>query len=640
MAATYEDSVEEDLSCPLCFELFVDPHTPKELDCPHINCLVCLEQIINGWRPTLECPECRAKTVVPPGGVTNLKTNLRIRSLAEKHQSHMKRKRSSGVKPEIDTSGAQICPNHVGEKVHFYCTTCKVTACQACIVLKHEPRSRHNIKDVQEIYAEHEEEIKVIIDKADKDAMKWEKAARDVEDQAENYKVVLMTEELKIDNILASIKQQGQALKDELNSSSAKHLENFEKHREELLQRSQDIHAATADAKKLVDEASCHEYVAKHDKIAADIINMTMLNPEMYKDKYGPPTTLKFTPNAQAFKLGTFDSVLQQNPRKPVPKTAAKPAPKTATKPAPRVAQRPASVTKIPREHEYMTINKPPEADQTSASAFLVQQNRVRKLTLIQEIKDFKREISGIGVGIRGSLAVCSKYQGLVQLYDKDPMTRKYKKQAYYKLPVRAWGPQDVAVSPSGDHLVARMECIEIYDKSGTYKGDINTRTNRDSSGSLGMVCVTVTPNGHIVAGDRDLQNITVHQSTDFVRYDIGIAPDRLTPVRNSEVAIANREQGVCIVDLNTGRKILNIPILKAYGVCYDRQTNCILVGRQDDAHLAEDRGVIDQYSCVTGERIGRIAQGLIHPRAMAFMPGGLLLAVADVNVVKIYNVM
>ena len=235
MASSYEDSVEEDLTCPLCFELFIEPNIPKELDCPHIQCQPCLEMITDGWKPTIECPECRVVTKLSSEGIDGLKTNIRIRSLAEKHFNHLQKRKSSANKKLAvavpDASGVPMCPNHSGEKVHFYCTTCKMTACQACIVLKHEPRTRHNIKDVNEMYAEQQKEMKMILLKAGKSIGQLEKAAREVEDQEENYKLLLMMEEQKIDRLVESVQEQGRVLKEEIRKRSTKHLENFERHR-------------------------------------------------------------------------------------------------------------------------------------------------------------------------------------------------------------------------------------------------------------------------------------------------------------------------------------------------------------------------------------------------------------------------
>ena len=123
MSESYLARAEEDLSCPLCLELFVDPHTPKQLECPHVYCQVCLEKMVEGGLQVVTCPECRAITRVPPktptsdGGIADLKTTLRLRSLAENHCKHTENQQAS-PSPEtgVKQSKVPICPEHDDKK--------------------------------------------------------------------------------------------------------------------------------------------------------------------------------------------------------------------------------------------------------------------------------------------------------------------------------------------------------------------------------------------------------------------------------------------------------------------------------------------------------------------------------------------
>ena len=169
-ASSYFQSAEEDLICPLCLELFVDPHIPKLLNCPHVYCQPCLVTMLAGGKQTISCPECRNNTRVQDRDVSNLKTNLRLRSLAEKHMKHTQQQthqygqlnnqapgKASKPKPKARTS-VPLCKEHHEEKLYFYCLTCQVTVCQACLVLNHE-RSKHQIKSMKDV---HEEKIKIM----------------------------------------------------------------------------------------------------------------------------------------------------------------------------------------------------------------------------------------------------------------------------------------------------------------------------------------------------------------------------------------------------------------------------------------------------------------------------------------------
>ena len=130
----------EGLTCNICLNLLREP---KDLECPHVFCLECLQTWVNK-KPTIECPECRYITIVPQGGLDNLKTNLRLKNLVENYI------KSENTKDTEKQTGARMCPYHAGERQHFFCVTCGITVCHNCLVLKH-PRPQHEIKELKEV---------------------------------------------------------------------------------------------------------------------------------------------------------------------------------------------------------------------------------------------------------------------------------------------------------------------------------------------------------------------------------------------------------------------------------------------------------------------------------------------------------
>ena len=127
--------MEDDLSCCICYNLLREP---KELDCPHIYCLQCLQDWV-GKQSTVDCPECRYITIVPQGGLANLKTNLRLKTMVEKYADRIEKQK-----------GVPICSEHEGERQHFFCVTCGTTVCHNCLVFTH-PRPQHEIKELKVI---------------------------------------------------------------------------------------------------------------------------------------------------------------------------------------------------------------------------------------------------------------------------------------------------------------------------------------------------------------------------------------------------------------------------------------------------------------------------------------------------------
>ena len=88
--------LDDELSCPVCFEEFVEP---KCLSCAHTVCSSCLQNIVTHsederqrglfflFRSIIRCPICRTATEIPDNGVPDLPTNrlvVKLQQLAKK----------------------------------------------------------------------------------------------------------------------------------------------------------------------------------------------------------------------------------------------------------------------------------------------------------------------------------------------------------------------------------------------------------------------------------------------------------------------------------------------------------------------------------------------------------------------------
>ena len=60
------------------------------------------------------------------------------------------------VKGAEKPEGAPMCPDHEGERQHFFCVTCDIMVCHNCLVLKH-PHPQHEIKELKEVKKAEEE---------------------------------------------------------------------------------------------------------------------------------------------------------------------------------------------------------------------------------------------------------------------------------------------------------------------------------------------------------------------------------------------------------------------------------------------------------------------------------------------------
>ncbi|XP_058654085.1 E3 ubiquitin-protein ligase TRIM35-like [Onychostoma macrolepis] len=131
-------SVEE-LSCPVCCEIFKDPVL---LSCSHSFCKECLQQF---WKTkkTQECPVCRRRSsrADPP-------RNLVLKNLCDSLIKERNERRSSGSE--------EICSLH-SEKLKLFCLEDKQPVCLVC--RDSEKHVNHTFRPIREVLSPHKEEL-------------------------------------------------------------------------------------------------------------------------------------------------------------------------------------------------------------------------------------------------------------------------------------------------------------------------------------------------------------------------------------------------------------------------------------------------------------------------------------------------
>ena len=203
MAAKDVKMATDNLSCPVCYQLFKNP---KYLPCHHSYCEQCLEKM--QVQSKIICPECRKKAIVPPGGVKDLDNNFFINRLVD--EFILKRKVEGEAEVKCDECAGEdpvvaFCPDctlflcHVCNEYHkrsiksrdhgivpltelrskkdvaiqpkpkammcrehdievlFYCETCDQLVCMYCTVKDH---NGHNHDTVKKMVNKHRQELK------------------------------------------------------------------------------------------------------------------------------------------------------------------------------------------------------------------------------------------------------------------------------------------------------------------------------------------------------------------------------------------------------------------------------------------------------------------------------------------------
>ncbi|XP_073676481.1 zinc-binding protein A33-like [Garra rufa] len=163
----------EDLSCPVCCEIFKDPVL---LSCSHSFCKECLQQF---WKTkkTQECPVCRRRSSKhdPP-------RNLALQNLCELFLKEQNERHSSGSE--------EICSLH-RQKLTLFCLEDKQPVCLVC--RDSEKHVNHTFRPIREVLSSHKEELNTALTSlqnklkhAEEMKAKWNKTVEHIKSQAEH----------------------------------------------------------------------------------------------------------------------------------------------------------------------------------------------------------------------------------------------------------------------------------------------------------------------------------------------------------------------------------------------------------------------------------------------------------------------
>ncbi|XP_048021180.1 E3 ubiquitin-protein ligase TRIM35-like [Megalobrama amblycephala] len=133
---------EEDLSCPVCCDIFINPVL---LPCSHSVCSVCIQRFWNNKR-FKECPVCRGRSSndCPP-------LNLALRNLCE---SFLQEKRSS-------SGDETVCSVH-NDKLKLFCLDDQQPVCLVC--RDSRKHSKHRFCPIDEAAMDNKEILKASLE--------------------------------------------------------------------------------------------------------------------------------------------------------------------------------------------------------------------------------------------------------------------------------------------------------------------------------------------------------------------------------------------------------------------------------------------------------------------------------------------
>ena len=131
--------LEEQLTCPVCLDLYTNP---KTLPCLHSFCQECLEGLpqereARGDTYYLSCPTCRQRTEVPREGVGAFPVAFHLNNLKEIAQS---------LKNKVSDPQQVTCNDH-DKPLDMFCVTCETVICHYCAFRTHEGHKHALVSD-------------------------------------------------------------------------------------------------------------------------------------------------------------------------------------------------------------------------------------------------------------------------------------------------------------------------------------------------------------------------------------------------------------------------------------------------------------------------------------------------------------
>ncbi len=259
MSKSLERDLDDNLSCPVCLENFIGEHIPKDLDCPHVCCQICLENMPSDIIGGLKCPQCQRVTTIPDGGVPALRTNILARNLAETLSNHKKAEPPHNVKH---------CAHHDNQEVLFFCKSCKHALCQYCIIQEH---ASHRYEPIQSLVKFQRQKIGRALQKAQVHI----NTCKEIDMKVAANEEVLNTKfqkaeeriEQRIEECMKEINTEGEHLKKKLGELKTKALGIVQTQKESNQSRWQKKKDVVEETQSCLEQASDSEYLILHDKL-------------------------------------------------------------------------------------------------------------------------------------------------------------------------------------------------------------------------------------------------------------------------------------------------------------------------------------------------------------------------------------
>ncbi|XP_072018715.1 uncharacterized protein [Amphiura filiformis] len=663
--------VEEDLTCPACFELLRDPTTPKLLDCPHVCCTSCLHIMRKGNQRYVDCMECchvarmpRINTVDDNIWVDNL-GKYHERASISKHKAEMpsrggnhvgitkskdedgiaysdaannniqvhNRNRegthnsrpSQGLLPQYVRSADVTSQRRLDISTHCNRGNCAAVDCSECSVRRHSVQRQPD----GAVHQRKDETEDVVCSKSD--------------NADHHYKCNLCTtgaqSDADKDGAEMHSNEQAMKMKDAVHETT-KEIQECKKNVKELkeLQKLMENHLKVQ--QKII-EKQAEQVIKRIQEESKDmIINLAenvMPRIDSLKEKR---TLLKNQIERSKDTLDKLENELEKTESAEI--SVMEPLDSTVSLLIDN--EKSGDLAKSPVMGMAKFVYGTPY-DMPKVFGCLLPIQKV-KCTMLNEFGAFQLA-SFITATPHGLLVVSDYSANQVYVYS-DLAQGQYRNLSRLALSSKtSISPYGVAVTAEGRYLVARFKHVEVYSPAGKYQGVLKVRPSGEPRAHVGRYAtgIETTTDGRVVISDLFNSTLTIIEKDGVVSKTVQsiTKPVRLA-TRFNGYAITNswKDGKICVINLDLGKEVQIFDIPHSSAVCYHKDTDSLFVGRCLEMVAygmpKAGTGCIEQYCATTGRFVGRIAEGLYMPRDFTFTSEGLLV-VADTKTAKVYKI-
>ena len=352
-------NLREEVSCPVCTNIYTDP---KHLPCLHTFCLQCLKQWhrTSHGRDTIRCPKCQALSRVPESGdLKDLPTSFYLNGLidvlaikeckttqvrcgnCDKKSSESsycfqccvfwceecvighniirsnKDHRVLALKDFQDKDYEDVmkrpafCPNeeHNKEELKYFCKNCEAPVCQMCVTVEHgghsiklikeeAERQKIKMKSLIEIQRRNLQAKMYAISQLDEDCAKLIQQGEDVKRDVQTF----------VDNLTAVIEVKKQNIFSAVEKETNKSLERVTKQKNEIERQMTVIKSSLEKADKLLTRNTNAEIV-QLKKLLGTIFEGVDQTEPTDRDPEGLPARLVFVGNQKMLDTVSIEEI-------------------------------------------------------------------------------------------------------------------------------------------------------------------------------------------------------------------------------------------------------------------------------------------------------------------------------------------